>query len=265
MKLRQLFLSVLITGFYMTLTSSAFSQRSREYYQFKIYHITKAQEAGVDNYLKTAYIPAMKRAGIKSIGVFKPIVTDTADQKIYVFVPFSSLDQFDKINPILAKDKQYATAGKEYLEATGARPPYKRIESILLRAFSNMPQTVFPKLTAPKNERVYELRSYESATENLSTNKIQMIDVGSAKDGNEIDIFKRLNFNTVFLGEVLSGSRMPNLMYITTYNNRADRDAHWQAFNNDPKWASLRSLPEYQKNVSKNEQNFLYPVEYSDY
>ena len=266
MKIHHLFLSVFITVTCMTSTSfSAYSQGSREYYQFKIYHVTKAQEAGVDNYLKTAYIPAMKRAGIKAVGVFKPVVTDTADQKIYVFIPFNSLDQFDKINPVLAKDKQYAAAGKEYLEATGAKPAYKRIESIIIRAISNMPQTVFSKVSGPKNERVYELRSYEGASENLSTNKIQMINEGSAKDGNEIDIFNRLNFNTVFIGEVLSGSRMPNLMYLTTYINKADRDAHWAAFNNDAKWGSLRSLPEYQRNVSRNEQNFLYPVEYSDY
>jgi hypothetical protein len=266
MKLRQLLLSVLITGIFITVSSSAFSQKSSlNYYQFKIYHITKAQESTVDNYLKTAYIPALKRAGIKAVGVFKPIVTDTADQKIYVFIPFSSLEQFDKINPALAKDQQYAAAGKEYLEGTGAKPSYKRIESIILRAVSNMPQPMFSKVSGPKNERVYELRSYEGASENLSTNKIQQINEGSANEGNEIDIFNRLNFNTVFIGEVLSGSRMPNLMYLTTYINKADRDAHWAAFNNDAKWTSLRSLPQYQKNVSRNEQNFLYPVEYSDY
>ena len=63
-----------------------------------------------------------------------------------------------------------------------------------------MPQTEFPKLTGPRNERVYELRSYEGASEKLSTNKIQQINEGSAKDGSEITIFNRLNFNTVFIG-----------------------------------------------------------------
>jgi hypothetical protein len=58
---------------------------------------------------------------------------------------------------------------------------------------------------------------------------------------------------------------MPNLMYMTTFNNKADRAAHWQAFNTAPAWLTLKALPEYQRNTSKSDILFLYPVEYSDY
>jgi len=262
MKIRTLFLSAISAALLIVISSSsAYSQGSgRNYYQFKIYHTSKVQEPIVENYLKTAYLPALKRAGINRVGVFKPIVIDTADQKIYVFIPFSSLDQFDKLNPALAKDQQYKTAAKEYVEAPYNKPAYNRIESILLRAFPNMPQPEVPKLAAPKNERVYELRSYEGASENYSASKIKQFDQGS-----EITIFKDLNFNAIFYAEVLSGSRMPNLMYLTTFNNKADRDAHWQAFNTAPAWLALRALTEYQRNTSKSDILFLYPVDYSDY
>ena len=49
-------------------------------------------------------------------------------------------------------------------------------------------------------------------------------------EGGEIDLFNKLNFNAVFYGEVLSGSSMPNLMYMTSFENKADRDAHWKSF-----------------------------------
>ena len=84
-------------------------------------------------------------------------------------------------------------------------------------------------------------------------------------EGGEVALFKRLNFNAVFYSEVVAGSRMPNLMYMTTFENRADRDAHWKAFGDDPEWKKLSSMPEYQKNVSKIEIFFLRPTEYSDY
>ena len=84
-------------------------------------------------------------------------------------------------------------------------------------------------------------------------------------EGGEIDLFKQLNFNAVFYGSVVSGSRMPNLMYMTTFENKTDRDAHWKAFGDSPVWQKLKALPEYQNNVSKNDQIFLYPTLYSDY
>ena len=70
--------------------------------------------------------------------------------------------------------------------------------------------------------------------------------------GNEIALFNRLGFNAVFYGEVLVGSKMPNLMYMTSFENRASRDAHWKAFSEDPEWKKLSAMSEYKNNVSKN-------------
>lgn len=228
------------------------------YYQIKIYHLkTKAQEQRVDKFLQEAYLPALHRAGIKNIGVLKPITQDTSDQLIYVFIPFRNLTHSEKLASALKNDQQYLKNGENYLNASFNDAPYTRIESILLKAFTGMPKPAVPNLTGPKRERFYELRSYESSTEQYSANKIKMFNVG------ELSIFKNLDFNAVFYGEVISGSKMPNLMYMTTFNNKADRDKHWAAFG--PEYSKIKSLPEYQNNVSKNVQVYLYPTEYSDF
>ncbi len=240
-------------------SSTAFAKVAKGYYyQIKIYHFrTKAQEAQLDSYLQNAYLPAMHRAGIKSVGVFKPIVQDTTDQLIYVFTPFLKFDQFLTLDEKLKNDSQYLTASKDYNEAAYNASPYSRIESILLKAFSGMPAPAVPKLSSAKNERVYELRSYEGATEALSLNKINMFNV------DELSIFTNLNFNPVFYGQVISGSKMPNLMYMTTFNNKADRDKHWADFT--PEYRKISGKPEYARNTSKNTMYFLYPADYSDY
>jgi hypothetical protein len=46
--------------------------------------------------------------------------------------------------------------------------------------------------------------------------------------GDEIRLFKKLGFNAVFYGEVLSGAQMPNLMFMTSFNNMAAHDQHWK-------------------------------------
>lgn len=239
------------------ITTGAFAKSSPWYYQLKIYHLkTKAQEGVVDAYLQNAYLPALHRAGIRNIGVFKPVVRDTAEQLIYVFIPFKKLDDFVKITAMLDKDQPYQDAGKPYLNAVYNNAPYTRMESVLLKALSSQPEPHTPNLTSPKNERVYELRSYEGATENISLNKIGMFNDA------EIAIFTKLNFNAVFYGQVISGGHMPNLMYLTTFNNKADRDQHWAAFG--PEYKKISTLPKYLNNVSKNITLFVRPTDYSD-
>ena len=249
------FLTLLLIGF----TANA----KRDFYQIKVYHLkTEEQERKVDDFLKQAYLPALHRLGIVQVGVFKPIPNPEkpADEKlIYVFIPFKSQDDFFKLEQKLAADKAYWADGKAYLDAVYTEPPYDRIETILLTAFEKNPRYNLPQLKSPMKERVYELRSYEGHTEKISKNKIKMFN-----DGDEVGLFKRLNFNAVFYGEVVAGSRMPNLMYLTTFENRPDRDAHWKSFSADEYWKKLSAMPEYQKNVSKNDQRLLYPTDYSD-
>lgn len=236
-----------------------------DFYQIKIYHLKSAeQEQRVDEYLEKAYLPALHRAGISDVGVFKPVASADAgaaseEKLIYVFIPFSSKEAFFNLNAKLQKDQKYLQDGAGYLDAKYNAPPYGRIETILLNAFEKGPKYNLPKLSSPKKDRVYELRSYEGHTEKISANKIQQFN-----KGDEIGLFKRLGFNAVFYGEVVAGSTMPNLMYLTTFENKADRDAHWDAFGKDDYWKKLSALPEYQNNVSKNVTKFLYPTNYSD-
>jgi hypothetical protein len=72
----------------------------QEFYQQKIYHLkSDSQLLQTDSYLKDAYLPALHRAGIKNIGVFKPIANDTAAEKfVYVLIPFTSVDEWMNIN-----------------------------------------------------------------------------------------------------------------------------------------------------------------------
>lgn len=235
---------------------------SREFYQIKTYIFkTEQQEQTTDKYLKEAYLPGLKKLGVKNIGVFKPKpnATDTL-KKIIVIIPFLSMEQFLKLDEKLDKDKTYLNAGADYLNATFKQPSYLRVESILLKAFPDHPVLSSPALNSPRANRVYELRSYESATEAIYKNKVDMFNAGG-----EIKLFDRLAFNAVFYGEVISGAKMPNLMYMTTFVDQASRDAHWKAFADSPEWKGLMAMEKYKNNVSHVDILFMYPTDYSDY
>ena len=234
----------------------------RAFYEIKIYTVnTKEQEMRVEQYLKDAYIPALHRMGVKTVGVFKPVAADTVSfgKLIYVLTPIKNLDQLLVIPKKLNEDAAYLSAGKDYIDAGYKNPPYARFETIVLQAFPDAPLLNLPKLTGAKSERIYELRSYEGHTEKIHQNKVKMFN-----DGGEVKLFTRLGFNAMFYGQVISGSHMPNLMYMTTFENKASRDEHWKAFGSSPEWTKLKAEPQYLNNMLKNTSYFMAPTEYSD-
>ncbi len=250
---------LLILSFALVQYSAA---KVRDFYQIQVYRLKdKTQEQRVDNYLKSSYLPALHRAGIKTAGVFKPVVTDTISGKqIIVWLPLSSLNQLDKLQTKLLNDKTYQSEASEFLKAPFDQAPFERKESIILKSFPDAPIFNIPVFASNRSERIYELRSYESPTDYMFSQKLKMFN-----EGGEITLFKKLDFNAVFFGEVISGNTMPNLIYMTSFANMSSHDEHWKAFGSHPDWKKLSAIKEYDHTVSKIVKILLTPTDYSDF
>lgn len=232
-----------------------------DYFQLELYtYETADQEALLDSYFGSALLPALHRAGVENVGVFKPIegLNETMNY-IMVLTPYQSLEQFEKIPSILDKDPAYLEAAKAYINAPHDQAPYTRIESFILRSFSATPQLALPELSSPRAVRVYELRSYEAATEKLYKLKVEMFNEG------ESALFQDLKFNPVMFSEVISSSHMPHLMYMTTHADTTAQKENWKAFVEHPEWDRMKNLERYQNTVSSITKYQVYPTEYSDY
>lgn len=235
---------------------------NKDFYQLKIFSCNSNEQVQItDQYLQNAYLPEIKKSGFSNIGAFKPKTIETDSiKKIFLLIPFKSFDDFYNLEQKLSGSEAYILNSHNFLEAPYDNPPFSRYESIILKSFKDFPTLKTPSFESQRVERVYELRSYESPTDNFFKNKVDMFN-----DGGEIKLFDRLEFNAVFYGEVISGPKMPNLMYMTTFSDQASRDEHWKAFVDSPEWKKLSSLSKYKNNVSHIDINFLYPTEYSDY
>ncbi len=258
-------IALLCTALLLGFTSTKASEQNKdkqEFYRITVYHFATAeQEKVLDNYLEKALMPLLHKNKFENIGIFKPIANDTAaDKTIYVFINAKTIEALIAIDVLISLDNDYKTTAKEYLDAAYNAAPFTRYETILLKAFPLAIKMNLPNLTSAKSEHIYELRSYESATDALYKNKVQMFN-----EGGEIDLFKKLEFNAVFYADVLSGSRMPNLIYMTSFENMAARDIHWKTFGSSPEWKHLSALPEYQHNVSKADIILMHAAAYSDF
>jgi len=238
------------------------ARAQKDIYEIRVYSLKSDVQIGAtDLFLKEAYLPAMHRLGIKNIGVFKPLSNDTAIVKqMIVLVPYASLEQWHQTKSALMNDAKYKESGKSFLDADTAHLPFVRVSSTLLEAFPDQTQLI-PTALKSNPEAVYELRSYESPTKELHTTKVDMFNAGG-----EVALFKRLDFQAVFYADVLSGSRMPNLVYMVVFASVKDREEHWKAFGSSPEWKQISNDPKYRNNISVNhiDSYLMHRTEYSD-
>lgn len=231
------------------------SRASEEFYELRVYTLkSEAQQKLVEDYFQNAAIPALNRLGSKAVGVFRELKPEGVT-KIYAIIPYKSLADFAKVQDELSKDAAYNKAGAAYLTAPAVAPAYERIESSLLKAFTQMPEIAVPE----KKPRIFELRRYESASESAGKKKIEMFNKG------EIDIFKRTGLTPVFFGEAIIGEARPNLTYMITFDDMPEHDRNWKTFGSDPEWKKLSGMPEYAnaKIVSHITASFLTPTPFS--
>ena len=212
---------------------------AREFYELRLYHLRRGPKQKLfDDYVRDAAIPAMKRAGIGPIGVFNVMISSD-NPKVYVLIPYKSLDVFATIRDRLRNEAEYQKAGAEFLSPPATDPAYVRVESSLMVAFAGMPKLEVPAALAEKKPRIFELRTYESHSQKANRKKVEMFNTA------EIAIFRHTGLVPVFFGETLIGTRLPNLTYMLVHESLASRDANWGKFPEDPEWKKLSTSPGY--------------------
>ena len=247
------------------LSVSLQAQKNKEvknFYELKVYEYHSAeQKQMIDEFISEALIPFFHKKGIGKIGAFTLTTNDTASvKKLYVLIPYKSLNQIPTLNKTMFSEDKVAGKASAYLNATNEAPAYDKLMSIVMEGFRFAPTLTPPNLKGSIEDKIYELRSYQSVSEKKYWKKVEMFN-----EGGEVPLFARLGFNAVFYAEVISGPTMPNLMYMTSFESMKDRDAHWNTFKDDAEWKRLSGLKEYEKIVSKNVTLFLKATKYSEY
>ncbi|MFA9205082.1 MAG: NIPSNAP family protein [Burkholderiaceae bacterium] len=237
-------------------------EQARDYYLIQIYHCsTTKQITNIDAFLKNTFLPYMHENGIKKVGVFAPVDNDTAtDKKLYVWVPFKNIQKLDELDQKIEALDPMGKAAIIHLENADGSLPYTRIEKIITRAFKFQPEYITKSSLTKSSNRIYEYRSYESPTEAMHLRKVHMFN-----EGGEVTLFESLNFNAIFYSKVIAGSNMPNLIYMTSFNNMEDRNTHWKSFVEAPLWKKISVAPEYLNSVNRNETVLMSARDYADF
>ncbi len=226
----------------------------QQYIELLKYNLPPGDNKGrVEKFYAEAAIPAMEKLGITNIGVFN-VTYGLNNPSLYVLIPHDSLDSVMTYRDKLMDDSGYKMAGKDFLESSISNPAYLRVERGLMKAFKGMPKVTSPK-AAMGNERIMELRTYESHNVMSAKKKIDMFNIAG-----EIQVFHDTGLTPVFFGETLFGQLMPNLTYMLVFKDMAERDKNWKQFVSSPGWAAIKDLAEYKDTVSNITDFILKPA-----
>jgi hypothetical protein len=232
---------------------------ARQYYELRKYFLQQGpQVALTEKYVADALIPALNRMGIAPVGAFN-LSIGPETPVLYVLLPCSSLETLVNEELRLRADQEFLAAADVFWNAPANSPAFERVESTLMIAFEGWPQVTVPPATAQKGKRVFQLRSYESASYRDHVRKVQMFHAG------EFEIFRKVGFWNVFFGDALIGPRLPHLTYMLSFADLNQLNDLWAAFHDDPEWKKLNTAPEFtfEPIVSNITNLVLTPATYS--
>ncbi|MGB7283877.1 MAG: NIPSNAP family protein [Candidatus Acidiferrum sp.] len=233
--------------------------KSRQYYELRQYRVQSGRQQKItDAFLRDALVPALNRLGVSPVGVFNVEIGE-GSPRFHVLLPAASVDVLATAETRLGLDAEYLRAGAPFLAAPAEQPAMVRMESSLMIAFAGWPVLKLPAATAEHKDRLFELRTYESPSDQDHRRKVEMFNSG------EFEVFEKAGFWQVFFGDVLVGAKLPCLTYMVGFASLAERVEEWKTFGSLPEWKKLTSSPRYsfESIVSNIANTILRPTEYS--
>jgi len=208
-------------------------------------------------YAKEALVPALGRAGLGPIGAWN-VAVGPDQPTVHLLLPHPDAQSVVTLAARLGEDAEYRKAAASSLALPPSDPPYVSCDVSLHAAVPTMPSVEKPAGEAAGASRIFELRTYRSATETASRRKIEMFEAGG-----ELALFRRVGLQPVFFGRDLVAGGLPSLTYMVVFADGAAREKAWAAFGSHPDWVKMREDPRYADTVSRIDSALLRPTDYS--
>ena len=226
-------------------------------YELRIYELRNdLHPARIQEFFKSAFLPACQRAGVGPVGCFT-VVAGLQAPALVVLLDHASMAAMQACLGAMKADAVYAQACQAF--ECAAEMPYVRCDSTLLEAFEAHPKTEIPPFDATRPPRLFELRTYRSRSGTALASKLEMM------NKEEIRIFRACGFAPVFFGAAIAGGRLPHLTYLSGFDNMAARDKAWDSFRVNADWLRIKATPGWTdpEVVCNVHSSFLLPTDYS--
>jgi len=261
MKRRDFLTTACIGGVAAATFSSVSAQETPakyEYFEVRKQTVRPEKLQRLIDYANEVMIPGLKRIGIAPFGymIDDPQLSrseNTELRDVYAFIQYRSMDECMGLRARFAQETDLIAKYQESRQGTSSQNPnFLSMDRTLLRFFDSVPRFEVPTQAA---DRVFELRIYRSFDSERNTAKIKMFE-----EGGEIDIFRKCGINPVFFGNAVFGTFLPNITYMTGYENAAALTKAWDTFRAHPDWLKLKDDPAYADTATEIKRICLRPL-----
>lgn len=232
-----------------SLANSSREVTAKNYIEWRVYQISRSGNSRnrLNQYFTEALKPFLIKRNVK-FAIFSEYSKEEP-VKLYVMLAYPDITTYVNCLKEMLTDNEFIETSKNYHSIPASQAVFNRYETYLLEAFDNFPQVKIQD----ESKGLYELRLYESATEDAGKRKIAMF------NNEEIALFLKTGINPIFFGRIIAGQYMPALLYLVAFTDMTEREAAWSKFSQDPEWATMRDKPEYADTVSNIRRIFLIP------
>jgi hypothetical protein len=232
--------------------------RGAQVLELRRYRLRSGALAGrFDAFARQALVPALGRAGIVPVGAWN-VAVGPDSPTVHLLLPHPDAASVVALDDRLEQDAAYREAAAPFRAVPPADVPFLGCDSTLHAAVATMPGVEAPQGPAAGPDRLFELRTYRSATEAAGRRKIEMFEAGG-----ELALFRRVGLAPVFFGRDLVGPGLPGLTYMLVFADGAARDRAWATFRDHPDWVRMRDDPRYADTVAGIDSTLLRPTDYS--
>jgi hypothetical protein len=186
-----------------------------------------SQGTRLTNYLGKTYLPALAKVHNGPTLVLEATLAARLPQ-VTVLTGYPSVEEMWSVRTKLDADKALEAA----TDAWEAEAPFENLTSSLLRVGDYSPELV-PLNPPPAVPRVFEMRIYHAPTwKNMRGLEWRF------REG-EVRILSKIGAAPILFAPTVIGDDVPNMTWITAFENEAARDKAWAAFGADPDWLKL--------------------------
>ncbi|MGD0774870.1 MAG: NIPSNAP family protein [Candidatus Solibacter sp.] len=214
-------------GAQVSLGQSAPARKTQVFVQQNYLLKAGSQGTRLTDYLSKAYLPALAKVHTGPTLVLEATLAPHLPQ-VTVLTGYQSVEEMWSLRAKVDGDKALEAA----TDAWETEAPFENITSSLLRVGDYSPELapLNPQPTAP---RVFEMRIYHAPTwKNMRGLEWRF------REG-EVSILTKIGATPILFAPTVIGDDVPNMTWITAFENEAARDKAWAAFGADPDWQKL--------------------------
>ena len=218
----------LLAGASLAQTSTEIKTRIflMETYYFK----QGTQPARFHEYMSKSALPALSKVHNGPKIVMDSLVAPDTPHSV-VILGFQSVQELWAVRGKLNMDQGLDKAFQDWQNGTEA--PFERQENALLES-ADYAHEIVALDPPPKRPRIFELRIYHSP----SYRALKSLHERFA--GPEGKIFHRVGVHPILYSSTVIGPLMPNLTYLTPFEDLVAREKAWDTFGADPEWLKVR-------------------------